>query len=307
MTAKTRRSRLNTRHGYWGWFFIAPFVIGFVLILLPCILKSAYFSFCDVKLTGSGFIIQWMGWENYRRLLFVDTAFRVELLEALKNIVLDTMMIMIFSFFVANVLNQRFIGRSAARAVLFLPVILATGLISAVESNDLIHTMYGSSSAAASGALSETVTGLLNMEELLVGLFSTANADLVGFLSDSVENTAAIINASGVQILIFMAALQSIPPSVFEAAKVEGATPWQEFWKITFPMVTPMLLVNLIYTIIDTFTRPAYGILEMVQEQTFTYSRMGYAAAISWVFFALIGVVLVVVAGTVSRGVHYTD
>ncbi len=307
MSAKTRRSQLKTRHGRWGWFFIAPFVVGFVLILLPCIFKSAYFSFCDVKLTGSGFNIQFIGWENYRRLLFVDTNFRVQLLDALKNIVLDTLLIMVFSFFVANVLNQKFIGRGAARAVLFLPVILATGLISAVESNDLIHSMYGSTSAAASGALSETMMGLLNMEDLLLDVFSDVNQDLVTFLSDSVQNTTEIINASGVQVLIFMAALQSIPQSVFEAAKVEGATPWQEFWKITFPMVTPMLLVNLIYTIIDTFTRPAYGILELVQEQTFTYSRMGYAAAISWVFFALIGVVLVIVAGTVSRGVHYTD
>ena len=144
-----RGSRLNLRHGRWGWLFIAPFVIGFVLILLPCVIKSAYYSFCDVKLTGGGFVIEQIGWENYRRLLFVDTTFRVELLEALKNIVLDTLMIMIFSFFVANVLNQKFIGRSAARAILFLPVILATGLISSVESNDLIHTMYGSASTAA--------------------------------------------------------------------------------------------------------------------------------------------------------------
>ena len=307
MSMGKRGSRLNLRHGRWGWLFIAPFVIGFVLILLPCVIKSAYYSFCDVKLTGGGFVIEQIGWENYRRLLFVDTTFRVELLEALKNIVLDTLMIMIFSFFVANVLNQKFIGRSAARAILFLPVILATGLISSVESNDLIHTMYGSASTAAAGAVPETLAGLLNMEDMLVGLFSTANADLVEFIARSVENTTDIINASGVQILIFMAALQSIPSSVFEAAKVEGATSWQEFWKITFPMVMPMLLVNLIYTIIDTFTRPAYGILDMVQEQTFTYGRMGYAAAISWVFFAMIGVVLVVVAGTVSRGVHYTD
>lgn len=304
---KRRASRLLRRRDRYGYAFIAPFLVGFLLIFLPCMVKSGIYAFHDVRLTSAGMVSAPVGWENFHRLFFVDADFRAVLLTALKNILVDTLLIMVFSFFVANVLNQKFIGRSAARAILFLPVILATGLISSVETGDLSMSLYGNAAAGTVGSAMAAENTLFSMEGLLTSVSADISPALVTFLTDSVENTAAIINASGVQILIFIAALQSIPQSVFEASRVEGATVWQEFWKITFPMLTPMLLVNLVYTIVDTFTRPSYGILDMVQEQAFNNNRMGFASAISWVFFIMIALVLAVVMGLVSRKVHYSD
>ncbi|MBQ8753049.1 MAG: sugar ABC transporter permease [Clostridia bacterium] len=297
-------SKLTSRKNRIGYLFILPFVIGLVCIFLPCLAKSLIYSFNEITSGKGGWTLEFVGWDNYYRLFFVDVQFREQLLNALKGIFVDTLMIMVFSFFVANVLNQKFLGRGAARAILFLPVILSTGVISAVQYNDMSMGLFGN---AANGINSGIGGSSVDLEALIVLVAADLSPKIVTFLVDSVNNTTEIINSSGVQILVFMAALQSIPQSVFEAAKVEGATPWQEFWKITFPMVTPMLLVNLVYTIVDTFTRPSYGILEMVNTQAFNNDNMGFASAISWAFFLLMALVLALVVGIVSRYIQYND
>lgn len=281
---------LSTRKGLVGWFYVLPFLIGFAVIYLPAILQSAAYSFNEVVLTVDGLETTPIGWANYYDALFVDTDYRVILLNALKGIFLDSLIILLFSFFIATVLNQKFIGRTFARTVFFLPVILATGLISKVENNDLLMNLYGTNTGA------EMVTGLsggpsfLSIESLLGGL----DPDLVNIVTTAVEDISQIVNDSGVQILIFLAGLQAISPSVFEAAKVEGATKWEEFWKITFPMMGPMILVNAVYTIIDTFMRPSYGVLDHIQS-LFDSLRFGEAAARSWMFFTMVTLILLCV------------
>ena len=123
----------------------------------------------------------------------------------------------------------------------------------------------------------------------------------------AIDNTYTIVNRSGVQILIFLSALQGISPSIFEASKMEGATKWEEFWKITFPMITPMILVNTVYTIVDSFTNPSYGMLKYVQNQMFSLNRMGYASAVSWVYFAIILVVLICVFKVTAKRITYIN
>lgn len=132
-------------------------------------------------------------------------------------------------------------------------------------------------------------------------------ASMVTIIQTIVSNMYDILNSSGVQILIFLSALQAINPSVFEAAKVEGATKWEEFWKITFPMLTPSLLVCVVYTIISTFTNPIYGVMDYIQDKAFSSGQMGYASALSWIYFIIIIVVLGVVAGIISKRVTYLD
>ena len=281
---------LTTRKGLAGWLYVLPFLIGFVVIYLPAIVQSAAYSFQEVVLTVDGLETSPAGWKNYYDALLVDTDYRVILLGALRGIFLDSLIILLFSFFIATVLNQKFIGRTFARTVFFLPVILATGLISKVETNDLLMNLYGSNTGA------EMMTGLsgggalFDIKSLLGGL----DPDFVNIVTTAVEDISQIVNDSGVQILIFLAGLQAISPSVFEAAKVEGATKWEEFWKITFPMMGPMILVNAIYTIIDTFMRPSYGVLGHIQG-LFDTLRFGEAAARSWLFFSMVTLILLVV------------
>ena len=114
------------------------------------------------------------------------------------------------------------------------------------------------------------------------------NSGIAETIAYAINNTYDIVNRSGVQILIFLSALQSISPSVFEAAKIEGATKWEEFWKITVPIIAPMILVNIVYTIVDSFTNPAYGLMEYVQTQGFSLNKMGYSSALSWIYFLLV-------------------
>ena len=111
------------------------------------------------------------------------------------------------------------------------------------------------------------------------------------------------------QILIFLSALQSISPSVFESARVEGATKWEEFWKITFPMLTPMILVNTVYTFVDQFTNPKYGILDYIQEKAFSDANagLGFSSAVSWVYFLVNMVLLGLICGVIARRIHYLE
>ena len=128
------------------------------------------------------------------------------------------------------------------------------------------------------------------------------NSNITDVIVYAVENTYSVVNSSGVQILIFISALQAIPSSLFEASKVEGATKWEEFWKITFPMLTPMILVNIVYTIIDSFTNPKYEVLQYILDNSFTNSKgIGYACAMSWM------ICLGIICGVLSKRIHYLD
>lgn len=303
MKKKLFHLSLSDRKNMIGWWYVLPFVIGFLVIYLPAIVESAVYSFEDVVVTVDGMEETFIGWGNYIEAFQKDVNFRVIILDAFGGILLDTLIIVLFSFFIATVLNQKFIGRTFARTVFFLPVILATGLIAQVENNDLMMNLYGSNSGAEiSVGLAESTGTFFSIEALLAGAL---DAQYITVITDAVENISQIVNDSGVQILVFLAGLQSISPSIFEAARVEGATKWEEFWKITFPMMSPMILVNVIYTIIDAFTKPSYGVLEYIQHIGFGGLRFGYAAALSWVFFLMIAVILAAATFVCTRFMKY--
>ena len=222
---------------------------------------------------------------------------------------LDTLIVLLFSFFIANILNQKFIGRSMARMIFFLPVILSTGIVTVAETGNIAMSIYSSSSnnvSAVAGAFgSGGLSSFFDLESLISAI--QISPQLTDTILYAVENTYKIVNSSGVQILIFLSALQSINPSVFEAAKVEGATKWEEFWKITFPLLTPMILVNTVFTVVDSFTNPEYKVLEYIQQQAFESNKMGYASALSWVYFLIVLVVLGIVWKLIARRVHYLE
>ena len=108
-------------------------------------------------------------------------------------------------------------------------------------------------------------------------------------------------------LLLFLSGLQSVPSSFYEAASVEGASSWEKFWKITFPMISPIILVNAVYTIIDSMAGLNNPIINMVYYESVIYGRHGSAAAMSWVYFLLISLVLVVFIAIASRKVYYEE
>jgi ABC-type sugar transport system permease subunit len=302
MKKKHRQSRWRTWTGY---LFISPFLIGVAFIFLPSLIESFIYSFHDVKIELVGMVQTLAGWENYRYAFLVDPDYRVLLVNGARGMVVDTILIMIFSFFVANILNQKFIGRSFARTVFFLPVILATGIVASITDNaDIFNPM----------AITTTTTGqfgqagLTTLFSLRTFLYQVSLNDTVSTaVIYAVNNTYNIVNSSGVQILVFLAALQSISPSIFEASKVEGASKWEEFWKITFPIITPMIFVNIVYTIIDSFTNPIYGIMAYIRNQAFGAARIGYASALSWIYFMVILLILGLSSWIFSRRMTYLE
>jgi ABC-type sugar transport system permease subunit len=304
---KTERMQMTLYHrkNLVGWWYVLPFVIGFLLIYLPAIVQSAVYSFEEVTLTANRMQEVYIGFANYSEAFFSDVSYRVIILNTFRGILLDTVIIILFSFFIANVLNQKFIGRTFARTVFFLPVILAMGLIAQVENKDLIMSLFGSNTGTEiTSGISSSTSSTFDIASLLANVL---DAKYIKIITDAVYNISQIVNDSGVQILIFLAGLQAISPSIFEAAKVEGATKWEEFWKITFPIMGPIILVNVIYTVVDSFMRPSYGVLEFIHNVGIDGFRFGYAAALSWVFFVMVTIVLCIVTFIATKFMKYSS
>lgn len=212
-----------------------------------------------------------VGFQNYADAFLTNVEYREILLETVRGTFVDTIIIMFFSFFIANILNQKFFGRGLSRTLFFLPVILSTGIITAVDASSASQMMNTGGTAVGSPSQAGLLSSFFDLEQLLLSM--DIPTGITSVITYAIDNTYTVVNRSGVQILIFLAALQGISPAIFEASKIEGATGWEEFWKITFPMITPMILVNTVYTVVDTFTNPAYGMLDYVEERRFPTTR----------------------------------
>ena len=227
------------------------------------------------------------------------------LLKGLQNMAFEIPMILIFSLFVAVLLNQKMVGRAAFRAIFFIPVILATGLMESINAADLNgETMEGTEGiddGSGSSASGEIVSAL-DIQQLFSGM--AVGQGLVTFVVTAINNIFNIVNRSGVQMLIFLAGLQSISPAIYESVQIDGASSWETFWKITFPMISPMILVNAVYTIIDSFTTDSNVVMAYISEQYFA-SRPVVSSAMAWIYFVIVLAIIAVVAAIFSAFVFY--
>lgn len=296
---------LSEKNGLHGYVFIIPFLVGLLFIFLPSVVQSFYYSFCNVQIGFGTITTAFVGLQNYADAFLTDVEYREILLETVRGTFVDTIIIMFFSFFIANILNQKFFGRGLSRTLFFLPVILSTGIITAVDASSASQMMNTGGTAVGSAFSGGALSSFFDLEQLLLSM--DIPTGITSVITYAIDNTYTVVNRSGVQILIFLAALQGISPAIFEASKIEGATGWEEFWKITFPMITPMILVNTVYTVVDTFTNPAYGMLDYVEEQAFSYNKMGYSSAVSWVYFLIIFIILIVLFVTTSKKITYLN
>ena len=308
-TRKKRGKSLERSKARAGWVFISPFVIGFVIIYLPVVWESIWLSFNKIHIAqGGGFTLEFMGLENYAEALFVDANFVRTLTTGLQQLVLDIPSIIIFALFIAILLNQKMVGRAAFRAIFFIPVILATGIIDRIDQGNQLLEYLGSESTIDTGATNtdSSVTEIISLADVS-SLFMNmqVGTELVMYVVQMVNNIYNIVNRSGVQMLIFLAGLQSISPAIYESAFMEGASAWETFWKITFPMISPMILVNAVYTVIDSFTAKSNSVMRLIET---TYSSPGgnvLSSAMSWIYFLIVVLVIAAVAGVLSVYVFY--
>lgn len=298
LKVKTTMS-LERKKAWYGVLFAAPWLVGFLLLFLIPLLQSFRYSISTLKVAEGGFATIYEGLANYRELLLTHPTFNRTLVDAVGKMVVNVPIIIIFSLFAAVLLNQKFKGRVFARAVFFLPVILASAAIAGLDSNNFVAGIMN-------GAESDVETGFLQSFELEKMLMESGIAPwVVQYLTGAVDRIYEIISSSGVQILIFLAALQSIPISLYEAAKMEGATGYEIFWKITFPMMSPLILTNVVYSIIDSFNNNAMSTL--IDQTAFKTFEFGLSAAMSWMYFLIISLILIITGWLVSKRVFYYD
>ena len=307
-TRKKRVSSLDVQKSRMGWLFIAPFLIGFLLIYLPMILESLQFSFSELKIqTGGGYKLINVGFGNYSYALLEDPDFVTTLGTSLVDLLFNVPAIVIFSLFMAVLLNQKMRGRAIFRAIVFIPVIVSTGIIESIDlMNDLSANMEQISNSENSmdgGNSGAEILTAMDVRRLFSGM--QIGAGLVDYVVTLVNNVYNIINKSGVQMLIFLAGLQSISPAIYESCYIEGASSWETFWKITFPMISPMILVNAVYTVIDSFTSQSNVIMKYISDIYGGEGGMVRATAMSWIYFMIVVVALAIVAGILSAYVFY--
>lgn len=313
---KTKVASLDAKKSRAGWLFVLPFLIGFVLLYLPMLFQSVQLSFCELNMIttkgggGGGYELVFVGWKNYSDAIFTDPQFLRILTSSLQQLLLDVPAIVIFSLFMAIVLNQKMPGRAVFRAIFFIPVILTTGLIDQIDQSNAVmnYMSAGGIDTGASDVMGGGGTEIVNALDITALLGNMAvGTELVEYVVDIVNNIFNIVNRSGVQMLIFLAGLQSISPAIYESCTMDGATGWETFWKITFPMISPMILVNTIYTVIDSFTSQSNMVMTHISQVFDEPARNArvLSSAMSWIYFLMVLLLIAVVALLLSAFVFY--
>ncbi|MBQ8416028.1 MAG: sugar ABC transporter permease [Clostridia bacterium] len=295
---------LDRRKARAGWIFVLPFLIGFVLIYLPMVVQSLNISFSEMVTEGDQIVYKFNGFTNYQEALFVDLKYIPTLLSGLANLAFELPAILIFSLFMAVMLNQKMAGRAVFRSIFFIPVILCSGIMDGWSNNELSDKMESGSIDDGSGQ--NATDDLVSAMDLQM-LFSSmkVGGELVIYVTQMVNNIYNIVNRCGVQLLIFLAALQSISPAIYESCKIDGATGWETFWKITFPMISPMILVNAVYTIIDSFTSSSNPVMEYVLSPEVYDQHLTRSTAMAWIYFLIVILVVALIALVMSAFVFY--
>ena len=304
---RRRIASLDRRKARSGWLFVLPFVIGFVLIYLPVIFDSVKYSFERISVQGGGGLVaEFVGWQNYREALIDDPKFAQTLVLGIQELLFDIPAIIIFSLFMAVLLNQKMAGRAVFRAIFFIPVILSTGLMESINAQNIMAEVGEDTETMDASGESATadIVSAIDIEYLFANM--KVGTEIVDYVVTAINNIYDIVNRSGVQMLIFLAGLQSISPAIYESCRVEGATSWETFWKITFPMISPMILVNAIYTIIDSFTDESNKVMRLIEE-TSSSGKNGdvLSSAMAWLYFLVVLLIIGIFALIAKAFVFY--
>lgn len=303
---KKSKLSLDEKKANMGYLFILPWLLGFIFLFAIPLIQSVVFSLNKIVLTSTGYELEYVGLRNYKNALLVHPTFVRVLTESMQTMASFVPLVVLFSLFAATLLNQKFKGRTTVRAIFFLPVILGSGVIFMMQNYSWFDEF--SRGADSVGISAELTMRGFSLRRYLEEIASGLNISVIKYVVNAVRSIYAIIHASGVQILIFLAGLQSIPPSIYEACHIEGATSWEVFWKVTFPMISPLILANAVYTIIDTFTISYNDVMLLIRTTALGGNPdLSSSAAMALIYFAAIAVVLAIVIGFISRKVFYQE
>ena len=297
MTAERKHGRLERRRGRWGYVFALPFIIGSLLGIVCPVVLSLVYSFGNLVPQDIGYKIDLIGIENYKTLFTVDPDFTRQLAETLQNTILKVPVAIIFSFFLACILNSEFPGRGLARTILFMPLILFSKPVSILLGSDTVSSQMASKGAEESTMISDAF--IRSLEAAGIG------DGIADFITSSVNDITNLLYISVIPTIIILAGLQSVSRSIYEASYVEGATAWEVLWKISLPMVSPLLLVSLLYCVIDSFTGVGNTIISRVSYECFTAFNFGIGSAMAWSYLIIVLLIVAVVFLIANRFVSY--
>lgn len=303
---KNRRKGLSLerKKSLFGYVFVSPIIIGMIAIYIPVLVQSCIYSFTE-NAGRYGEDYKFVGWQNYHDALFVESGFLQNVYSSTVALLPQIFIILIFAFFMANILNQNFRGRSVARVIFFIPVVLSTGIVTYFDNLSSMTDIYEDGDKLDIGGAAASTFDFVEIEAML--LSALGNSGLATIISGAIGSLYTVITSSGVQMLIFLSGLQSISINMYEAAKVEGATGWEVFWKISFPMISPLILVNLLYTVIDLFTSVDNATISFIAKYYENVATYSIASAFSWMYTILLLLFVGIVFVLVQKLIVYQD
>lgn len=290
---KKRRLTLTQKNNMVGYGFIAIWLIGAIFFFVMPAIQTLIYSFSEVSVTKAGMVTKWVGMANYNEAVRVDPNYIRQLTTSIGRMLAQVPIIVLFSMFIAVVLNQNFKGRAFARVLFFLPVIIASGI---------------SIQILTSNGMSTDVSGKETMFMFQVSLFpeGMTSSGIMVYIQTLINEIFNITWKSGIQILLFLSGLQTVPSSFYEVSSLEGATPWEEFWKITFPLLSPYSLLCVVYTIIDAFTDSRNQVMVIIKSY-FDGFNYGVSSAMSWIYFVVILILILLVQKIVFSRIVYME
>lgn len=280
-----KKRTLYQRQALTGNLFCIPLYIGSVLFFLFPIIQSIIYIFSQVTPELGSMHTEFIGMENIIYAFRKDPYFIPNLTSSFTGLLYEVPFILIVSLFLATIVNHKFIGRTVVRVIFFLPTVVASGVIISIIQGDALSTTM----------MQGEETGIFNSTVLRDFLTETGlNYKVVEYFNQITNNIFDLLWKTGVQVLMFLAGLQSISPSLYEASAVEGATGWENFWMITFPMLVPIMLVNTVYTVVDSFVDISNKAMEQILG-TIGNIEYGKAATMGWAYTIMILLVLGIV------------
>ena len=285
---------LKKRRAFAGILFSSPFIIGLIFLFIPALINLFTFSLNDIEVLigGKGYELNFVGLKYYKEALLEDSKFNRMVLETIGSMLVQAPVILVFSLFAATLINREFKGRLFARIVFFIPVVVSTGIIAMIDNNWVSAMTVNKLDNVLSGSNDFGLKYILSQVDIGKGLIDIVVA--------SADGLYKIIRSSGMQIFIFLAAFQEISPSMYEAAKVEGCSAWECFWKITIPSVVPQIIICVVYTLIDVYTASDTEIYSYIEDFTFISNQQSLASSMNVIYLFAVAFVLLLGAGVIK-------
>ena len=281
MKKKKYQSIENVKSKY-GLLFVSHWIVGFVLLFLFPLVQSIVYSFSDVTLNSDGVKTEFIGLETYKYYLREDPEFFNNLFSDIGSLVYSLPIILLLSLGIAIILNQNFKGRLFFRALYFVPVIIASGVVM-----DLL--VVQDEETIAAGVNTAITSSLFDVEDVM-GWFNLPES-IAEYVKIIINNIFDLLWNCGIQTVLFIAGLQSIPKSLYEASKVEGATKWEEFWFITFPMLGSVTFLVAVFTIVDTFVNTQRNVI-ILATSLMEKGIYDSSSTMLWIYFLSVGLIM---------------